>query len=456
MVTAKTQYNLKNAQGYFKEHLCVGDYYDQGQRVTGEWVGVGAEKLGLSGPITQADFLRLCEHQDPSTGETLSQRSNTTRQEEGQTVANRRIFFDFTFSPPKSVSIVGLAAGDARVIDAHERAVRSALREFEAFTGTRVRAGGQNADRSTGNFVAALFTHDTSRALDPHLHTHCIVFNLTHDGVEKRWKALQTHGLFQAQKFAENVYYHELARELRQLGYRNENRPGGDFQIVGVSKELCDRFSKRDAQIDAALEKVLREKPELATADRSALRRHLATAERARKQRQLSPAELRTLWDGQISPQERNELEQLRLGRTLRPACNSQAVLQEAVTWAEEHLFDRQSVVLECQVWQEALGRARGENVSLRDLKAFTQSRGYIRDGSRPHEVTRRDVLLREIEIINTVREGAGEMHPLVPSPQPINPQLDQEQREALQKLLSSTNQVTVFRFFAVSGGMEG
>ena len=29
----------------------------------------------------------------------------------------------------------------------------------------------------------------------------------------------------------------------------------------------------------------------------------------------------------------------------------------EAVQWAEDHLFDRNSVVLECQVWQEALGR---------------------------------------------------------------------------------------------------
>ena len=49
MVTAKTQYNLKNAEQYFEEHLCVGDYYKEGQRVSGEWVGVGAERLALSG-----------------------------------------------------------------------------------------------------------------------------------------------------------------------------------------------------------------------------------------------------------------------------------------------------------------------------------------------------------------------------------------------------------------------
>ena len=42
MVTAKTQYNLKNAEEYFEEHLAVGDYYDEGQRITGEWIGLGA------------------------------------------------------------------------------------------------------------------------------------------------------------------------------------------------------------------------------------------------------------------------------------------------------------------------------------------------------------------------------------------------------------------------------
>ncbi len=131
--------------------------------------------------------------------------------------------------------------------------MRSALGEFEAFAATRVRAGGAQSDRLTGNFVAALFTHDTSRALDPHLHTHCIVFNATFDVVENRWKAMQNYELLRARKFAENVYYHELSRELRTLGYQVRNRGRGDFEIEGVPEELCERFSKRHTQIDEAL-----------------------------------------------------------------------------------------------------------------------------------------------------------------------------------------------------------
>jgi conjugative relaxase-like TrwC/TraI family protein len=373
MVTAKTQYNLKNAEEYFDEHLAVGDYYDEGQRVAGEWIGLGAERLGLAGKVRAEDLLRLCENQHPSSGETLTQRLNTTRTEGGDNAANRRIFFDFTFSPPKSVSIAGFLGKDERILEAHNRAVRLALREFEAFTATRVRVGGAQSDRLTGNFAAALFTHDTSRTLDPHLHTHCIVFNATFDAVENRWKALQNHELLRARKFAENAYYHELTRELRGFGYRIRNRVRGDFEVEGVSEQLCERFSKRHTQIDEALAKLLAEKPELAGANSQALRAQLATAERSRKQKDLSRAELLTLWEAQLSDAERASLRQLSKlpGNDLNE--KNRISVSEAVQWAEEHLFDRNSVVLECQLWQEALGRARGEGFSVLQLKEFTQ-----------------------------------------------------------------------------------
>ena len=62
MVTAKTQYGLSNAQSYFAEHLAVGDYYQEGQKVAGEWFGLGAQSLALNGKIREADFLALCEN----------------------------------------------------------------------------------------------------------------------------------------------------------------------------------------------------------------------------------------------------------------------------------------------------------------------------------------------------------------------------------------------------------
>jgi conjugative relaxase-like TrwC/TraI family protein len=452
VVTAKTQYNLKNAREYFEEHLCVGDYYNEGQRVAGDWYGLGVERLGLSGKIRADDFLRLCENQHPATGETLTQRINTTRVEDGHAAANRRIFYDFTFSPPKSVSMVALAGEDGRILEAHERAVRSALREFEVFASTRVRAGGANVDRRTGNFAAALFTHDTSRALDPHLHTHCIVFNATFDSAENRWKALQNYELLRARKFAENAYYHELARELRSFGYSIHNRMSGDFQIEGVSEELCERFSKRDAQIDKAVAKLLAGKPELAGTNIKDLRERLATAERTRKQKDLSRDELQSLWDAQMSKTERDSLRQLSSRPEKNVAASERVGLADAIQWAEEHLFERKSVVLECQIWQQALERARGEDFSLAELKAFTRQRNYIRNEERPNEVTLREVLLREMEIVQTVKAGVGECYPLVWKPRPANPKLDEEQRKALADLISSIDRVSSFRGGAGTG----
>jgi len=452
VVTAKTQYNLKNAEEYFEEHLAVGDYYDEGQRIAGEWIGLGAERLTLSGKVLAEDFLRLCENQHPATGETLTQRLNTTRTEDGENAANRRIFFDFTFSPPKSVSIAGLMGEDNRILQAHNRAVRLALREFEAFAATRVRVSGAQRDRLTGNFAAALFTHDTSRTLDPHLHTHCIVFNATFDAIENRWKALQNHELLRARKFAENAYYHELTRELRGFGYRIRNRVRGDFEIEGVPEELSERFSKRHTQIDEALAKLLAEKPELAGANFQALRAQLATAERSRKQKDLSRAELLTLWEAQLSETERAALRQLSKSPGNDVNQKQSVTVSEAVQWAEEHLFDRNSVVLECQVWQEALGRARGEGFSVSELTEFTRQRGYIRDEQHPGRVTLREVLLREREIVQTAKEGVGDAWPLVANPRPADPKLDDEQRRALDALLSSINTVSVFRGGAGTG----
>ena len=451
MVTAKTQYNLKNAKEYFEEHLCVGDYYDEGQRVAGEWAGLGADRLGLSGKVGTEAFLRLCENQHPASGETLTQRLNKTRMDKaGDNAANRRIFYDFTFSPPKSVSVAAFVGEDARILEAHAEAVRSALREFETFATTRVRMGKANIDRSTGNFTAALFTHDTSRALDPHLHTHCIVFNATFDAVENRWKALQNFELLQARKFAENLYYHELARKLRGFGYEIRNQARGDFQIEGISDEICERFSKRRIQIDEAIKKLLAEKPECAGGDMMAMRRLLATAERARKQKELSRDEQRALWDAQLSETERAALRQLQK----RPAkvTNNRVNVGEAVQWAEDHLFDRNSVVLECQLWQHSLERGRGENLSVTELKEFTRQRDYIRNPERPGEVTLREVLLRELEIVQTVKDGVGNYRPLVENSYTVNPKLDEEQRLALDALLRSNNAISLFRGGAGTG----
>ena len=289
MLRPKPQLNLQNAREYFREHLCVGDYYSQGQTIAGEWMGVAAERLGLNGVVSEKDFLALCEGRNPQTGGRLTQRLNTVRSEQGKLTANRRIFHDFTISPPKSVSIVALI-GDERVVELHHRAVRQAMTELEELAETRVRRKGQHGSRLTGNVVAACFRHDTSRELDPHLHTHCVVFNATFDPVEGRWKAVQTEGMYRAQKFAENLYYHELSKGLRALGYEIENN-ARDFEIKHVPASVIARFSKRHEQIEAEAQRLAAEGYE---GDMGELRTRIAHEHRRRKMKNSTADELRS------------------------------------------------------------------------------------------------------------------------------------------------------------------
>jgi len=456
MLSPKAQYSLANAKQYFEEHLRVGDYYTEGQQVLGQWHGQGAEKLGLSGITRGEEFLRLCDNLHPQTGERLTLRQKTTRVEIGadgkqHESANRRVFYDFTFSPPKSVSIAALAGNDVRIVEAHERAVTAALNQLQTFAATRVRKSGQCTDRTTANIVTAVFRHDTSRALDPHLHSHCIVFNATFDAVEKQWKALQNHDMLVAQKFIENVYYHELARELRGFGYEIENKRRGDFEIKGVSPALIEKFSKRHQEIDKQTHQLLAKEPEKANGNIAAIRENIAHKERARKIKDVGLSRLQGMWDGKMTPDERESLRHLTRDRAL-PADIDSRLAEKAVSWAEEHLFERKSVVNEHDIWRHALEHVRGENVSLTEIQSLARHRGYLRDENHPGKVTVREHLQREWEIVSMAKDGFGNCIPLAFDYRHSNPQLDPEQRQAVESTMGSINFVTVFRGGAGTG----
>ena len=445
VLSTKTQCNLNNAEKYFKEHLQLGDYYSQENIVFGEWAGIGAETLGLTGSVKEDQFLNLCHNQNPSTGELLTQRMKTTRWDSDKMadVANRRVFYDFTFSPPKSVSIQALIADDKRLLDAHSRAVRIAVNELQHFAGTQVHRGMDKSERLTGNVVCATFRHDTSRALDPHLHTHCVMFNATFDAAENRWKALSNYEMLQARKFVENVYYHEFARELRSFGYEIENKPHGDFEIKRVSSELQSRFSKRHNEIDASIERLLKEKPELAKGNLKELRSQIAQAERSRKIFGIALPELQRLWDSQLTGEERQSLR--KLAHQSKAAIQSPSLTaQTAIQWAEEHLFDHHSVVREYEVWSAALERARGAELSVQDIKAAGQERDYIRNEHAPSKITTREILSCEWEIVCLARDGRGKFAEFNPRHK-IAAELMPDQRAAAEMILASRDFVTLF-----------
>jgi conjugative relaxase-like TrwC/TraI family protein len=129
------------------------------------------------------------------------------------------------------------------------RRCQETLREIEGVTATRVRRGGVNEDRITGNMVAAVVTHDTSRALDPQLHTHLCVMNLTFDPAEKRWKGLQPYGYLRNQGYFREVCYQRLAQRMSEAGYELEPQQGIGSTIRGFPERLRSEFSERRRKI---------------------------------------------------------------------------------------------------------------------------------------------------------------------------------------------------------------
>src|ERR1035437_9148082 len=444
MIQSRIQFNLSNARQYFREHLSAGDYYSQGEKVAGEWFGQGAEKLGLTGKITEDAFLALCEGKHPTTKLKLGQRMNTVRQTASDEMkANRRIFYDFAISPPKSVSVVALYQDD-RILHLHNWAVRKAMFELEKFAEARVRKGGQRSERVTGNLVAAAFRHETSRELDPHLHTHCVVFNATFDPTESKWKALEVQSMYRAQNFATNFYRHELCKGLRSFGYEIENSARG-FEIKGVPTSVIARFSKRNQQINEETNRRLEIGSPITNLGE--LRMRIAHGNRRRKLKDSTAERLRPSWANQLTPHEMKALGAL---RSVQPKPAKPADVASIAAWADEHLFERRSVVNDYELMSAALARGRGEDFDLAALREAIEKRAYIReDGTR--KVTSRAVLSCELGIVVAARDGRNCHWALSPDYQAASA-LSVEQSVAVRHILKSRDFITLFRGSAGTG----
>ncbi|MCY4487124.1 MAG: relaxase domain-containing protein [Deltaproteobacteria bacterium] len=256
---------------------------DPAHKEASAWAGKGAEDLGLSGSVDPDTFKAMLQGKVPD-GPHLGKRDK-----DGE--IHHRPGRDVTLSAPKSVSLMALVGGDERVVAAHDWAVNSTLSWIERnAVETRMQDKASRAMVHVGGqkMVAATFRHDTSRNLDPQLHTHAVVANMV-QGEDGKWRTMVNDGLYRNKMAIGAVYRAELARGLKALGYGIEKtHPDGRFEIAGVSREVVVGFSTRRAEIEAAMlardEGAPLENPKLA--DRAAL------MTRARK-RDVDKGELR-------------------------------------------------------------------------------------------------------------------------------------------------------------------
>jgi conjugative relaxase-like TrwC/TraI family protein len=332
-----------------------------------------------------------------------------------------RAGLDLTFSASKSVSIMALVAGDDRILAAHDAAVRSAVSYVETAMVTTRRQGntGEIEVVEGGKIIAGLFRHDTSRALDPQLHSHAVIANmvLNPDG---KWTALRNDDIFRGKMLAGEIYRNVLARNLHDLGYTVERRGrDGIVEIAGVSDALIAAFSKRSSAIDASLAaRGLDDSPEN--------RALAALATRVTKNGNLDRAPLHGEWarEAQDAGQSLPILEALKEGAVLARRFRVEGVTRAdgspvhrqdeartALAFAITHLSERQSVYSQSDLLKTALPRLQKSGVEELNLavRAELTSSRLLNAGKvgRDPIFTDKETLSIEREVIAAYRQSA-------------------------------------------------
>ena len=144
--------------------------------------------------------------------------------------------------------------------------------------------------------VIATFRHDTSRNLDPALHTHSVIANMVR-GADGKWRSVANERLYESKMLLGALYGSELAQGLARLGYGIEKtHADGRFEIAGVSRQVIEAFSTRRAEIEAAVA----ERSAGGTAENQRLAQRAALMTRAAK-RDVDRGELRESWERQTA-----------------------------------------------------------------------------------------------------------------------------------------------------------
>jgi conjugative relaxase-like TrwC/TraI family protein len=236
MVSKVVCTSSEGAIKYFEAHLNVADYFVEGEKLDrGQFVGKVAERLGLDrAAITREKFIAFAQCDLIGLGaESKRQRASEIK------------YIEFTYSPPKAVSIV--AAVDDRVKSELYAAVKEELRWFEKQVAVRDRRGNLangEVTKPTGQMMAALFQHETSRANDPDFHVHTLIGNVTWDSERKGYFAIHYGRMLEMRKTLDARIHNNLAARMGNLGYQVETAPAG-FGLKEVHPAAIELFSER-------------------------------------------------------------------------------------------------------------------------------------------------------------------------------------------------------------------
>jgi conjugative relaxase-like TrwC/TraI family protein len=463
MIRMKPVRDAKKAESYYGR--TDGGYYLDG--LHREWGGKAAAWLGLTGTPTFDQFKNLIRGLDPHTGEQLTARLND----------NRLCGWDVTGSVPKGVTLA-LERGDDRIHAAIWESVREAMGMVEGYATCRVRVGGQQADRVTGNLVWYAVEHpDTRPTVDeslpeghrwremplPDRHVHVVVANETYDAAEDKWKAVKFRPVMDIRRFFDRAFDTVLAGKLADLGYdiQTRRKPGGKYyswDIEGIPASLVAKNSRRSREIDELEAALVAKRKEAARLDgdpdweqlpdnlSAVAKDKLGATSRRLKRDDLTLAECRDYWASLYTPEEADAVDEVirraRAGGNARPDRGQAA--DKAVAFALKHHSEKESVIRWEQLAATAMERSIGAAPAA-EIERAAQRLGVIfaeKNGQRV--VTTEELQAEERYLAGVAAAGRSSVAPIGVSPALQRGKSNDEQWAAVEGLLSSSNRVNL------------
>ena len=161
--------------------------------------------------------------------------------------------YDFTFTVPKSVSLLYALTGDQEILERFARPWTKPCATSKSEMKTRVRRSGkrhQPHHRQHG--LGGVHPHHVAaggRRSRPA--TACPLLRLQRDlgQQECRWKAGQFRELKRDAPYFQAAFRVRLANKLQDLGFGIE-RKRDDFEIAGIPASAIKRFSRRTEEIE--------------------------------------------------------------------------------------------------------------------------------------------------------------------------------------------------------------
>jgi conjugative relaxase-like TrwC/TraI family protein len=439
-----------------------GNYYTEGEPASGRWHGRLAQQWGLSGAVDEQQIYRLADGRHPTTDAQLVRpvrRAYINARGDAVKVMEHRAGWDVTVSAPKSVSLTALVGGDPRVAAAHRASVRAALDRTERYVQGRV--GGNHPPETTGEWIAAVFDHDSARPVDgyaaPHLHSHVVVFNLAQrkDG---RPASLESWELYKSQQLATAVYRSELASRLAAIGYEIDGGASGQPEIRGYTREYLEASSPRTRKIREHLE----------ARHLSGAGAHRIAAYRTREPKlDVSHEEMRRRHQVIVAAFEEQPNLVVEAARQMGSRgldYEPRVTPSDAVTFAQDRNFERRGVADERALLGDALRRSMGEVGVEAIYTEFERriERGDLvllnpRPGAAARLLTSREMLELERDTVHLMRAGRDIQPPLVThvTRRDIRlayQHLGEHQRAAVDQALGSHDQVQALEVVARSG----